>query len=226
MDIGSPEWTGLIVEGAAVLGVALRPEHARLFARHATMLLKWNTVTNLTAVARPEDVARNHFLDSLAPARLIAPGSRMLDVGSGGGFPGVPLHIAVEGLQTTLIDAARKKVSFLRHALREMALSGIVARHQRVEELGRSGGRGSFDVVTSRAFAALAPFVRAAWPLRHPEGRVIAFKGDISAAEMDALREVVASGELGEGIVLEQVAYALPGLKRERNLLIVGRRRD
>lgn len=225
MDIGSPEWTRLIVDGAAALGVALRPDHVRLFARHAAELLKWNAVTNLTAVTRPEEMARNHFLDSLAPARLIAPGSSLLDVGSGGGFPGLPLHIAVDGLQTTLIDASRKKVSFLRHVVRTLALSGIAAEQQRIEEFARkAAGRRPFDVITSRAFSEVAPFVRAAWPLLRPEGRVIALKGDIPAAEMDGLQAVAASGELGEGIVLERVAYMLPGLRRERTLLIVSRK--
>ncbi len=225
MDIGSPEWTRLIVDGAAALGVALRPDHVRLFARHAVELLKWNAVTNLTAVTRPEEVARNHFLDSLAPARLITAGSSLLDVGSGGGFPGLPLHIAIDGLQTTLIDAVRKKVSFLRHVARTLALSGIAAEQQRIEEFANnSAGRRSFDVITSRAFSAVTPFVRAAWPLLRPEGRIIAFKGDIPAAEMDGLQALVASGGLGEGIVLEQVAYTLPGLRRERALLIVSRK--
>lgn len=225
MDIGSPEWTRLIADGAAALGLELRPDQLRLFARHASELLKWNAVSNLTAVTRPEEMACNHFLDSLAPAGLIAPGSSLLDVGSGGGFPGLPLHIAVDHLQTTLIDAVRKKVSFLRHVVRTLAISGIAAEQQRIEALARSAaGRRSFDVITSRAFSAVTPFVRAAWPLLRPEGRVIAFKGDIPAAEMEGLQAVAASGELGEGVVLEQVVYALPGLRRERTLLVVSRR--
>ncbi len=225
MDIGSPEWEHLLIDGAVALGVELRPDHTRLFARHATELLKWNAVTNLTAIIQPESIARNHFLDALAPAPFIAPGSDLLDVGSGGGFPGLPLHIAIEGLRTTLIDAVRKKVSFLRYLLREMALSGIEARHLRVEELGEvSAGRGrSYDVITSRAFSAVAPFVRTVWPLVRPGGRVIALKGQICAAEMDALEEVCASGALGGGITLERVGYSIPGLKSERTLVIVKR---
>jgi len=225
MDIGSPEWSHLIIDGAASLGVALQPYHTRLFARHAAELLKWNAVTNLTAITRPEDIARHHFLDSLAPVRLIAPGSELLDVGSGGGFPGLPLHVVIDGLRTTLIDASRKKVSFLRHALRAMALPGIGALHIRIEEIGRnSDDPRSYDVITSRAVSAIAPFVRAAWPLLRPKGRVIALKGHISAAEMNALQDTLAGGELGGDILLEPVGYSLPGVKSERTLLIVGRK--
>lgn len=223
MDIGSPEWDHLIIDGAAALGAELRPEHPRLFARHAAELLKWNAVTNLTAITQPESIARNHFLDALAPAPFIAPGSDLLDVGSGGGFPGVPLHMVIEGLRTTLIDAVRKKVSFLRYLIRELGLGGIEARHLRLEQLSRhpAQGRRSYDVITSRAFSAAAPFVCAVWPLVRPGGRVIVFKGQLSAGEMDALEELRAAGVLGSRIRLECVAYSVPGLKKERTLLIV-----
>jgi 16S rRNA (guanine527-N7)-methyltransferase len=224
MDIGSPEWSHLLIDGAAALGVTLQPDHARLFARHAAELLKWNAVTNLTAITQPEAVALNHFLDSLAPARFIAPRSALLDVGTGGGFPGMPLHIAIGGLQTVLLDAVRKKVSFLRHVIRELALSGIEARHQRVEDLGRRVDyRHSFDVVTSRAFSALAPFLRAAWPLLRPGGCVIMLKGHVPAEEMDALRDIASGVGLDAGMAVERVGYSLPGMKHERSLLIVRR---
>lgn len=224
MDIGSPEWSRLLIEGAAALGVELGPDHTRLFARHAAELLKWNAVTNLTAITRPEAVALNHFLDSLAPARFMAPGSNLLDVGAGGGFPGLPLHIAVGGLRTLLVDAVRKKVSFLRHVIRELALSGIDARHLRVEDLSRLAEfRQVFDVVTSRAFSALAPFVSAVWPLVRPEGRVIMLKGEVSAGEMQALRGLSTRGGRCEAMTLERITYSLPGLTHERSLLIVRR---
>lgn len=225
MDIGSPEWEHLLIDGAATLGVKLRPDHTRLFARHAVELLRWNAVTNLTAITQPEGIARNHFLDALAPAPFIAPGSDLLDVGSGGGFPGLPLHMAIEGLRTTLIDAVRKKVSFLRYLLRELALTGIEARHLRVEELRAPGTdhRQTYDVITSRAFSAVAPFVRTVWPLVRPDGRVIALKGQISASEMDALEAVRASGGIGADITIERVGYSIPGLKSERTLVIVRR---
>lgn len=224
MDIGSPDWTHLLINGAAALGVTLQPDHTRLFARHAAELLKWNAVTNLTAITQPEAVARNHFLDSLAPARFIAPRSALLDVGTGGGFPGVPLHIAISGLQTVLLDAVRKKVSFLRHVIRELALSGIEVRHQRIEDLGRLVDyRHSFDVVTSRAFAASAPVLRAVWPLLRPGGRVIMLKGQVSAGEMDALGDIASGAGLDERMAVERVGYSLPGMRHERSLLIVRR---
>jgi 16S rRNA (guanine527-N7)-methyltransferase len=224
MDIGSAEWSHVVIDGAAALGVSLQPYHTRLFALHAAELLKWNAVTNLTAITRPEDIALHHFLDSLAPVRLIAPGSDLLDVGSGGGFPGLPLHVVVDGLRTTLVDASRKKVSFLRHTLRAMGLSGIGALHIRLEEIGRNpDSLRSYDVIISRAVSALAPFVSRAWPLLRPQGRAIAMKGHISTAEMNALRETLAGMAAAGDRALERIGYSLPGVKSERSLLIVRR---
>jgi 16S rRNA (guanine527-N7)-methyltransferase len=224
MEIGSPEWSQLIIDGAASWGVALRPDHLGLFARHARELVKWNAVTNITAITQPEDIARNHFLDSLAPAGLIAPGSDLLDVGSGGGFPGLPLHILVPSLRTTLLDAARKKVSFLRHVARELDLKDIEAVHARVEDLAQQAPRAlRYDVIVSRAFAASVPFVRAALPLLKSHGRIVAFKGAVSAAELAELREAARGGAFGEVLSFERRPYTLAGLKSERALLIMSR---
>lgn len=224
MEIGSAEWSQLIVDGAASWGVALGMDHLRLFARHAQELVKWNAVTNLTAITQPEDIARNHFLDSLAPAGLVAPGSNLLDIGSGGGFPGLPLHVFVPGLHTTLLDAARKKVSFLRHVTRHLDLKGIEAVHARVEELARQPGRSRhYDVIVSRAFSAVAPFVRTALPLLKPHGCMVAFKGAISSAELEDLRDAAGGGAFGAALSLKVRRYAIAGLKSERALLVIAR---
>jgi 16S rRNA (guanine527-N7)-methyltransferase len=224
MEIGSPEWSRLIADGAASWGLALGADHLRLFARHAQEMVKWNAVTNITAITQPEDIARNHFLDSLAAADLIEPGSNLVDVGSGGGFPGLPLHIIIPGLHTTLLDAARKKVSFLRHVARTLGLKDIEAVHARLEELARQPGRAQgYDVIVSRAFSALDRFVRTALPLLKPHGRLVAFKGAISAAELEDLRAAAAGAALGAALSLECRRYAIAGLKSERALLVIGR---
>ncbi|MGE5258794.1 MAG: 16S rRNA (guanine(527)-N(7))-methyltransferase RsmG [Hyphomicrobiales bacterium] len=223
MEIGSAEWSQLIIDGAASWGMALRSDHLRLFADHAQELLKWNAVTNLTAITQPEDIAKNHFLDSLASAGLVTPGSNLLDIGSGGGFPGLPLHIFVPGLHTTLLDAARKKVSFLRHVARKLDLRNIEAVQDRVEGLAHQPGRvRHYDVIVSRAFSALDFFVRTALPLLKPNGRMVAFKAGISPAELDDLQNAAGSGAFGAVLFLEVRYYAIAGLKSERALLVVG----
>lgn len=227
MKIGSAEWSRLIIDGAAAWGVALTADHLGLFARHAEELLKWNAVTNLTAITDPEDIARNHFLDSLAPAGLVAPGSDLLDVGTGGGFPGLPLHILIPGLRTTLLDAVRKKVSFLRHLVRVLDLKRVEAVHARVEQLAEQEGHARrYDVIFSRAFSAVPPFVTAVLPMLKPCGRLVALKGRVSAAEMEELRDMAAGGSLGAVMSLDLQRYALPGLKSERTLVVLSRPAD
>jgi 16S rRNA (guanine527-N7)-methyltransferase len=223
MEIGSPEWFGLIRDGAATLGVCLTQKHAQCFARHARLLLEWNRVTNLTSITRPREIALNHFLDSLAAAGMVPAGAHLLDVGSGGGFPGLPLHVVVPGLSTTLVDASRKKVSFLRQVIRQLGLEGIRAVHARVEDLaGRGRPPQLYDVVVSRAFSALAGFAGVALPLLKPKGRLIAFKGEISEAEVAALASS-ADTDAGLGWAVEERGYVIPGLKRRRSLVVVRR---
>jgi len=222
MDIGSPEWARLIAEGAVPLGATPGPEQIALFARHAQTLLEWNAVTNLTTITGAEGVALNHFLDSLAGAAAVPAGSELLDIGSGGGFPGLPLHVTVPGLRTTLVDASRKKVSFLRHVIRSLRLERVEALHARVEDLGRSPGYGRrYDVIVSRAFASMPDLLRAAWPLVKPGGRVVALKGLLTESEMGAVRADAAAGAYGAVSRVETSLYRLPGLKSERMRVIV-----
>jgi len=224
MDIESPEWVRLIAAGAAALGLEPGPDQIALFARHGQALLEWNAVTNLTTITRAEDVALSHFLDSLAAAAAVPAGSRVLDVGSGGGFPGLPLHVAVPGLRTTLLDASRKKVSFLRHVIRTLRLERIDAMHARVEDLHRVPGHaGHYEVVVSRAFASMADLLRAAWPLVAPGGRVVALKGLLTDAELGELRAGAAGGAYGTVSCVEASRYRLPGLKSERMRVVVQR---
>jgi 16S rRNA (guanine527-N7)-methyltransferase len=222
MDIDSPEWARLIAEGAAALGLEPGPDRIALFVRHGQALLEWNAVTNLTTITRAEDVALSHFLDSLAAAAAVPAGSRVLDVGSGGGFPGLPLHVAVPGLQTTLLDASRKKVSFLRHVIRTLRLERIDAVHARVEELNRSPDHAQrYEVVVSRAFASMADLLRAVWPLIAPGGCVVALKGLLTDAELGELRVDAARGAYGAVSGLATEVYRLPGLKSERMRVVV-----
>jgi 16S rRNA (guanine527-N7)-methyltransferase len=131
MKIGSDEWSQVIVDGARAFGLDLDSRHTDRFAAHAAELLHWNKTINLTTITDPYEVAVKHFVDSLAPAELISPGANLLDIGSGGGFPGLPLKVVIPSLSITLVDASRKKVNFLKHVIRTLKLKGIEALHIR-----------------------------------------------------------------------------------------------
>jgi 16S rRNA (guanine527-N7)-methyltransferase len=226
MEIGSNEWSHLLIMGARAFGLELTHAHTRVFAGHAAELVAWNRVTNLTTVTDPRPMALTHYLDSLAPAGLIPENAVLLDIGSGGGFPGIPLHIALAGLRTTLIDASRKKVSFLRHAIRKLRLERIEALHTRAEELaGRCSQHGRYDVIISRALSAIEPFVRMAVPLLGARGRIIALKGGVRAKEVEALRIAAENGSLGTGLSLRRHSYTIPDRTSERSIFILERDR-
>jgi len=184
MNPGVTKWQRLIVSGADVMGIDVQPEHTRQFAVHARELETWNRKINLTAITDPVAVAVKHFLDALAPAPLIPPGAFLLDIGSGAGFPGIPLKVLIPSLSVMLIDASRKKVNFQRHVIRTLGLKDIEARHIRAEDMGRMADFvHGFDVIVSRALTALDTFVSMATPLLKKGGLLIALKGRVDPAE-------------------------------------------
>lgn len=189
MQIGSKEWSDLIIEGAAAFGIELNNDQTRRFAIHATELLVWNQKINLTAITDPIAVAVKHFLDSLTAARFLRPGATLLDIGSGGGFPGLPLKILMPSLSVTLIDASRKKVNFLKHVIRTLKLDNIEALHIRAEDLaGDPLYRNQFHVIVSRAISSLKLIHRLALPLLADEGVILALKGDMVKDELGDLQ--------------------------------------
>ena len=223
MEIGSAEWEKLIHDGAGVMGIAVSPEEIRQFTIHASELIRWTRRTNLTSITDPAEVAVKHFLDSIAPASLIPPGARLLDIGSGGGFPGIPLKIMDPSLPVTLIDAVRKKVSFLNHVIMTLQLKRIEAHHIRSEKIDRAW---RFDVIVSRALSSLEDFVSQALPLLARGGLIIAFKG--CAAEAKSECEQMLSGsdrilspEVKNALCVEFQKYALPFTKEDRTLVLI-----
>jgi 16S rRNA (guanine527-N7)-methyltransferase len=147
-------------------------------AGHAEELLTWNQKMNLTAIKEPFEVAEKHFFDSIAVSSFLANETSLADIGSGGGFPGIPLKIMKPELNIILIDASRKKINFLKHVIRRLKLENIEAIHTRVEDLKSDKAfPNRFDAVISRAFTDLGRFVDLSLPLLHPGGRIYAMKG-------------------------------------------------
>ncbi|MFH1975554.1 MAG: 16S rRNA (guanine(527)-N(7))-methyltransferase RsmG [Pseudomonadota bacterium] len=220
MQIGSTEWKDIIICGAKYFDVQIGSEEAGKFSIHAGELIKWNSKTNLTSITDPFEVAVKHFLDSLAPARIIPPGSSMLDMGSGGGFPGIPLKIILPSLSVSLVDSSRKKVSFLKHIIRTLGLEGINAFQARVENLSENKER--FDVVICRAFSSLDKFIESALPVLAENGIMIALKGKISYKETESAR-LLGNDNRGEGLLYdtEVIKYSLPYIDSERTLMVI-----
>lgn len=197
--------------GLAKLGLALAPGQVAALEALVAELADWNTRVNLTAITDPAAVVDKHLLDSLAVLPWLR-GHAVADVGSGAGFPGLPLAIADPERRYTLIESTGKKVKFMRHAIERLALPNVDVLQARAEALKPSP---AFDTVISRALGSLSDFVRVAGHLAGRGGRLLAMKGKVPEAELRALP--------GGWKALAVHAIRVPGLEAERCLVELAR---
>ena len=222
MQLGSTKWNRLIEDGADELNITLGQKKIELLGRYAVELLHWNQTINLTAITDPAQIAVKHFLDSLAPAPLIPPNAALLDIGSGGGFPGIPLKILFPSMPVLLIDSSRKKISFLKHIIRSLGLHNIDARQIRAEDLIKD--RTSpyvYDVIISRALSFTDAFIHMALPLLSKNGIIILMKGKLTHEEMESVGATLK--KIKPTLFLMVKNYRLPHLHAERSLLAMKR---
>lgn len=193
--------------GLAELGLALSPATQAQLLAFRDLLLKWNKTYNLTALRDPQQALSHHLLDSLAILPHIG-FEPLLDVGSGGGLPGIPLAIARPELAVRMVDTVQKKATFLQQAAIQLSLKNVTVNHARVEELP-----GQYAQISSRAFAELSLFVELTRHLLAPGGRWLAMKGVRPDAEIAALPADI--------VVESIIPLSVPGLDAERHLIIL-----
>ncbi|MCM0080802.1 16S rRNA (guanine(527)-N(7))-methyltransferase RsmG [Geomonas sp. Red32] len=206
----------LMVKGVGELGITLSSAQFAALDLFAEELKKWNRKINLTAIFDDEGIAVKHFVDSLSLLKVVT-GGRMLDIGSGGGFPCIPAKIAIPGLEVISVDAVVKKISFQKQAARLLKFAGFDARHVRAETLTDEYAQ-SFDWVVSRAFSELPLFVSMALPVLKETGTIVAMKGRNGAEEASA-----AENELAKmGARIEKVIeFPLPCSDEHRSLVLI-----
>lgn len=180
------------------------------FDCYAEMLTERNEKVNLTAITDPDEIRVKHFTDSLAAIELIKTGATVLDIGSGAGFPGIPLKIARDDISVTLLDSVNKKVAFMNDVIADLGLKNIEAVHARIEDFPH---KGEFDVAVSRAVAELTTLAEYALPFVKVGGTFVAYKSEKAEAEAAAAGNAVAllGGRLRE---IREVNVA-PGLTRK-----------
>jgi 16S rRNA (guanine527-N7)-methyltransferase len=196
-----------LAAGLAELGISLPDAAQQQLLAFRDLLLKWNKTYNLTALRDPEQAISHHLLDSLAILPHVASGP-LLDVGSGGGLPGIPVAIARPDLSVSMVDTVQKKATFLQQASIELGLKNVAVHHARVEEM-----QGQYAQISSRAFAEIGLFVGLTRHLLAPGGRWLAMKGQRPDAELKALPADIAVEEI--------VPLRVPGLTAERHLIIL-----
>jgi 16S rRNA (guanine527-N7)-methyltransferase len=183
----------ILIEGAKAFGVCLDKEAIKRFDTYLRELLKWNQKINLTAIRSEKGIVLKHFLDSLSVKPYLPEQSSILDIGSGAGFPGIPLKIVQPALRMTLIDSVHKKVDFQKHVIRMLGLRGTEAIHGRAQDgeiVQNLGGR--FDITLSRAFSDLRTFLVLSFPFLKRGGTAIAMRGETDNKEIGLLTETEA----------------------------------
>lgn len=208
-----------IASGLTALGLTPPDGAAARLAEYGRLLLEQNQVMNLTAITEPDQVADLHFLDSAALLTLGEDlrGKRLIDVGTGAGFPGLPLRILEPSLQLTLLDSLGKRVDWLNEVCAQLGLEGIQAIHARAEEQALvKGYRDSFDFVTARAVANLRLLGELCLPYVKVGGQFLAMKTTESASELEEAAHCI---KLLGGRAEEPVDYAIPGTQVTHRVL-------
>lgn len=195
----------------AALNLKLTPAQLQAFEVYTEELLTWNARINLTAITELEDIATRHFADSLSCLPIIKPrppGLRVVDVGTGAGFPGLPLRIVCPTICLTLIEATGKKVAFLRHIIATLGLEDVTVLHARAEEVGQMPDhRERYDWVLARAVAGMRTLVEYLLPLCRIGGHCLAWKGENAPQEVSGAQQAIS---LLGGQVVQLIPVELP----------------
>jgi 16S rRNA (guanine527-N7)-methyltransferase len=204
------ELSSILVDGIDALGLTMTSVQIEQMIDYLALLFKWNSVYNLTSIRDPKDMVRQHLLDSLSAVYAFKDAKNILDVGSGGGLPGVVLAIAYPNAKVSMIDTVSKKTAFLSQVKTELSLENVTVYNSRVEQLNVEK---KFDVITSRAFSELSNFINWSNHLLMEGGQYIAMKG------VEPLQEIECLPDNWSVTRLEMLQ--VPGLDVERHLVFI-----
>ena len=207
----------LLAENAAAFGTRLSPSEIDLFRVYLKELLGWSKRFNLTGLKTPQRIVIELFLDSLVPSPFLPQQGTMLDVGSGAGFPGLPLKILRPRVETALLESNARKVTFLKHIIRSLPLKGAEVIQERIEAPGKRLQGESYHVVTARALGDLRKTVSWCSPFLKQGGFLAVFLGVEGERIVESNKHALSSRGLG---VERHIPYRLPGKKSKRHTFI------
>ncbi len=203
------------------LGITLSEIQLKQFYNYMNLLIEWNKRINLTAITEPDEIILKHFVDSLTISKYISDGTRVVDVGTGAGFPGIPLKIYRQDIEITLLDSLQKRINFLDEVIRELNLEKIETVHSRVEDFGKDKKyREKFDIATSRAVANLATLSEYLLPLVKVGGKVISMKGSLIEEELEHSKNAI---KILGGKVEKVDEFDLPNSDISRNIILINK---
>lgn len=209
------EFKAKLKEEAMQFGIELSEKEQNNFYNYMKLLLDWNQKINLTAITEPKEVITKHFVDSLSIVRHINENDKILDIGTGAGFPGIPLKIVLEKNEITLLDSLNKRINFLNEVIEKLDLKNIQAIHGRAEEFNKiDGNRESYDIVVSRAVAKLNVLLEYMLPFVKLNGRCICMKSvDIDEELKEAENAIKILG--GEIEKIDEIILKNTDIKRK-----------
>lgn len=199
----------------------LNDEQAEQFDKYFKLLVDWNEKINLTAITEEQEVVTKHFLDSLMclESKVISDNAKIIDVGTGGGFPGIPLKIVKPDTDVTLLDSLAKRLNFLGEVIDELNLKNIVTVHARAEDGGKDGTlREKFDVAVSRAVANLATLSELCLPFVKQGGYFVSMKGPGAEDEIETAQNAI---RILGGKIESVVPYEIPTTDLKHNLVVI-----
>ena len=211
-----------MAEESEKIGIKLPDEQLNEFYEYMQLLLEWNEKMNLTAITEPEEVIKKHFVDSITIKKYIKEESRLIDVGTGAGFPGIPLKIVDKSIKLTLLDSLNKRINFLNEVIKKLNLKEVNTIHSRAEEYAKNKVRESYDVAVSRAVADLPILLEYLMPYVKLNGICICMKGPKAQEELERSKKAI--NILGGK--LEKVEKITIDEEMERNLIIIRKIKD
>ena len=201
------------------ISIKLEEKQIKQFYDYMNLLIEWNKKINLTAIIEPKEIILKHFVDSLTISKYINEKSTLIDVGTGAGFPGIPLKILRNDIKITLVDSLNKRIKFLDEVIKKLNLDNIKTVHGRAEEIGRNKEyREKFDYATSRAVANTATLSEYLIPLVKEKGKCICMKGPDIAEELENGKKAISV--LG-GRVIKKEEFDLPLTDIKRTILVI-----
>lgn len=210
----------LLKDGASEFNINLEKEDIESFFKYKETLLKWNKNINLTAITDDRDIIIKHFIDSISVVPYIGKDlKKVIDVGTGAGFPGIPLKIIKKDLNVTLLDSLEKRTKFLNEVIEKLDLKNIEVIHSRAEDKGVSGDfREKFDLALARAVANLPVLLEYCLPFVKTGGIFIAMKGSDIQEELDNSKKAL---EILGGEIKDVIKFNLPSTDIKRNIIII-----